>query len=111
MLTRNRGNNQESCQESAIQFELEWEAKFVKSENQYRETRIEIDSEIHDESVYWVWDGILLIGRFSYERKQWRAEPYYKDRTYTRALKSLSRVFNSNQKAINYMIRSYEGVV
>ena len=106
MLTRNRGNNQQLCQFDAIQFELECEAKFVRAENQYRETQIEIDSDPHHhKSIYRVWDGKLLIGRFSCERKQWRAEPYSSNSTYTRSLKSLVRVFDSNQKAINYIVR------
>ena len=108
MLSRHSLCHQDVSNFDAIEYELECEAKFVKSENQYRETQIEIDSDIHDESVYRVWDGVLLIGRFSCESKWWRAEPYYKDRTYTRTLKSRIRVFNSNQKAINYIIRSYE---
>lgn len=109
MLTRNRGNNQELCEFDAIQFELECEAKFVKSENQYRETSYEIDSDsCYVESVYRVWDGRLLIGRFSGENRWWRAEPYYLNRTYIRSLESRERVFTYHQKAINHIIRSYE---
>ena len=111
MLTRNRGNNQELCQFDAIQFELECEAKFVKSENQYRKTNYEIDSDPYQsESIYRVWDGVLLIGRFFWDGQWWRGEPYYSNRTYIRSLKSLFRVFNSNTKAINYIIRSDEDV-
>ena len=109
MLTRNRGNNQQSCQFDTIQFEIECEAKFVKSEQKYFETNYEIDSDPHQsEAVYRVWDGVLLIGRFSWDRQWWRAEAYYSNRTYIRSLKSLFKVFNSNQKAINYIVRSYE---
>ena len=109
MLSRYSLCHQYGSNFDAIQFELECEAKFIKAENQYRETQIEIDSDPHDrKSIYRVWDGKLLIGRFSCSRQWWRAEPDYKDRTYTYHLKSLVRVFDSNAKAINYIVRSYK---
>lgn len=110
MLTRNCSNNQELCQFDAIQFELECQAKFVRARNQYEETNYEIDSDPHhSKSIYRVWNGVLLIGRFYLKQKRWCAEPYYFNHTYVRSLLSRERIFNSNLRAINYIIRSYEG--
>lgn len=79
----------------AIKFELEREQKFNQSQ--------------WCGCVYRVWDGRILLGTFYQKQKKWIANPYYKNRNYLRLEQSLERTFNSNQRAINHIIRSYEG--
>lgn len=96
----------------ALALELKHVQDYEQSQKQYFESNYEIDADNNWYGcLYRVWDGVLLIGTFYFNSLRWCAEPYYSNRTYIRSLKSLSRVFNSNQKAINYIIRSYESQV
>lgn len=110
MLTRIRRNYQDGSDFDALDFELKREQIFNKSEKQYIQPNYEIDSD-RDwyGNLYRVWNGRVLLGTFYQKQNKWLANPFYKNRQYIKLEQSLERRFNSNEKAINYIIRSFEG--
>lgn len=94
---------------NALAFELRHFEDFQKAEKQYFSPEYEIDSESDCfGSLYRVWDRGLIIGTFCQNKGKWLASAYYQNRCYTRLDKDLDRTFQSNELAINHIIRSYE---
>ena len=94
----------------ALSYEDKHSQDFERTSKQYYESNYEVDADGDwCGCVYRVWDGRVLLGTFYQKQKRWIANPYYKNREYLRLEQSLERTFNSNQRAINHIIRSYEG--
>ncbi len=111
-------NNQSVSQDfSVILLEEKIASDYEKSPHPYFETCYKIDSDKDDckRSLYRVWncnkDHRLLIGTFYQKGGKWLANPYYRARQYLRLDYSLSRTFRSNELAIRYITRCYEGSV
>lgn len=93
----------------ALAFELQCAQDFEKAEKQYFSPEYEIDSETDwCGSLYRVWDRKLLIGTFYQKQGKWLSMPYYQNRRYTKLDKDLDKICQSNELAINHIIRSYE---
>ncbi|MDJ0533179.1 MAG: hypothetical protein QNJ70_11905 [Xenococcaceae cyanobacterium MO_207.B15] len=91
--------------------EIKLADNYEKSQTPYFETNYEVDSEPDCfGSIYRVWVRRLLIGTFYLNQGKWLANPYYKNRSLVRLDYSLSRTFQSNELAIRYIMRCYEGL-
>ena len=125
--TLQKGNNtmpqiRLELQEAALDFSVillgeNPASSYKKSQNKDEEASYEIDSDKDDckRSLYRVWDcnkdHRLNIGTFYMNQGKWLANPYYKNRSLLRLDYSLSRTFQSNELAIRYITRCYEGSV
>ena len=110
MLAWNPRENQQGSNFDAIQFELEREEIFNRSQNSYAEYEIDRDMKWNSR-LYRVWCGRLLLGTFYLKNKKWIANPYYENHKYLGLGESVERQFRSNQLAINHIVRSYEGTI
>ena len=109
MLTRARRNYQDGPDFDAVEFELEREEIFRRSENLYYEPLYEVDSDPHYPDLYRVWLGMVMLGTFYKKHGRWLANAYFKNRIYLGLGESKERRFRSNQMALDYITNSYEG--
>ena len=104
MLTRIDRNYQDGSGFNALAFEVKHAQDYEKSQQQYTEYDLDWNSRL-----YRVWDGMVLIGTFYLKNKKWLANPYFKNHSCVGSGCCYERRFRSNESAINYIIRSYEG--
>ncbi len=105
MLTRNYSVNQDF---DPVQFETQREQIFHQTEKQPP-----IDYEIDSDSdwygkIYRIWNGRILLGTFHQRNEKWIAEPFYENGKYIKLDCSLQRSFSSDQKAIAYIVGTYQ---
>ncbi len=100
MLTRVRAKDQDF---DPIAFETERERIFQQSQRRYSEFEIDSISEPFG-TIYRVWNGRNLIGTFRQNKQKWLAEPFYKNRVYLKLDRDLSKSFDDDKKAVNYII-------
>ncbi len=94
-----------------IEFETEREAIFNRTENSVIESDFELDGSDKDcfGTLYRVWKDANLIGTFYRRGQKWFAAPFYANGKCLKLADSLKQSFRSNESAINYIIRCYQG--
>lgn len=94
----------------ALAFELKHSQDYEQSQQFYVETDYEIDSDSDwCGSLYRVWKNCCLLGTFFQKQGKWVANPYYSNRRYLKVEESRDKTFSSNELAIRYILRCYEG--
>ena len=105
MLTRNYGDKQDF---NAIEFELAREQIFNRTEQPLPiDYEVDCDSDWYGQ-LYRVWNGRTLLGTFHQQNQKWIAEPFYRNRQYIKLDCSMQRSFNSDRKAVEYIVESYQ---
>lgn len=109
MLTPIRRDNQDGKDFDALAFEIKHYEDFENAQKPIIESDYEIDSESDwCGSIYRVWKNARLLGVFYQKQGKWLAEPFYLSERQLKPFKSLAKSFQSNEQAINYIIRNYE---